>query len=107
LPTGCTVTPKYKINRESSWQTGTAAVAGATEARLNINKRYKESQVGFDVVCTTGTPHISAWSILLITLGKRRLMEDVVYRNVPLDRALLPDPAATLYCLPRTSLTLG
>lgn len=60
LPTGCTVTPKYKINRQASWQLGTAAVAGDTEVTMNITKRYREAQVGFDVVCTTGTPHISA-----------------------------------------------
>lgn len=69
LPTGCTVTPKYKINREASWQTGTAAVAGDTTAKLNITKRYKESQVGFDVVCTTGTPHISALIYVTDSLG--------------------------------------
>lgn len=60
LPTGCTVTPKYKINRESSWVTGTPATAGATSVKININKSYLESQVGIDVTCTTGTPHISA-----------------------------------------------
>jgi hypothetical protein len=70
LPTGCTVTPKYKINRESSWQAGTPAVAGDTEVILNINKRYKESQVGFDIVCTTSTPHISAGVYVTDTLGQ-------------------------------------
>lgn len=64
LPTGCTVTPKYKIDRESSWQTGTAAVAGDTEVRFNINKRYKDIQVGLDLVATTTTPQIN--SVVLI-----------------------------------------
>lgn len=57
LPTGCTVTPKYKIDR-GSWVTGTAATAGDTQVRLNINKRYKEIQLGFDLVATTATPTI-------------------------------------------------
>lgn len=64
LPTGATVTPKYKINREASWQTGTAAVAGETKVKLNINKRYKEIQLGMDLVATTATPEII--SIVLI-----------------------------------------
>lgn len=64
LPTGCTVTPKYKINRASSWTTGTAATAGATQAVLNINKRYKELQVGLDIVCTTATPTIYGITII-------------------------------------------
>lgn len=55
LPTGATITPKYKIDR-GSWVTGTAAIAGATEILLNINKRYKEIQVGHDWVATTATP---------------------------------------------------
>jgi hypothetical protein len=63
LPDGCTVTPKYKINR-GSWVTGTASVAGDTQARHNINKRYKELQVGLDVVCTTATPTIYGVTIV-------------------------------------------
>lgn len=69
LPSGCTVTPKYKINREGSWETGTAATAGATSIQLDINKRYKESQVGLDITCTTGTPHISAVIYVVDSLG--------------------------------------
>lgn len=72
LPTGCTVTPKYKINRESSWELGTAATAGATEIILNINKRYKESQIGLDIVCTTATPHISAMIYVIDSLGQEQ-----------------------------------
>lgn len=58
LPTGATVTPKYKIDRESSWQTGTAGVAGSTSIILNVDKRYKEIQLGFDLVATDTTPEI-------------------------------------------------
>lgn len=64
LPTGATVTPKYKINRESSWQTGTAAVAGDSVIKLNINKRYNEIQLGMDLTATDTTSEII--SIVLI-----------------------------------------
>jgi hypothetical protein len=60
LPTGATVTPKYKINREASWNTGTAAVAGDTSVTFPIGKRYKESQVGIDVTATNTTPEITS-----------------------------------------------
>lgn len=70
LPTGCTVTPKYKINREASWELGTPATAGATSIDFNIVKRYKESQVGIDVTCTTATPHISALIYVTDSLGQ-------------------------------------
>lgn len=64
LPTGATFTPKYKIDRESSWQTGTAKTAGATSAKLNINKRYLEIQLGFDLVATTVSPEIRSESLI-------------------------------------------
>lgn len=69
LPTGVTITPKYKINREASWEPGTAAIAGAVDTTINITKRYKESQVGIDVTCTTATPHISAVIYVTDSLG--------------------------------------
>lgn len=59
LPTGATVTPKYKIDR-GSWVTGTAAVAGDTSVMLNINKRFNEIQLGLDLVATTATPVITS-----------------------------------------------
>ena len=60
LPTGCTITPKYKINREASWNLGSAATATSTEAELLINKRYKEIQIGFDIVATVNYPTITS-----------------------------------------------
>lgn len=59
LPSGATITPKYKLDR-GSWTTGTAATAGATEAKLNFpaTRRFKEIQVGFDYTCTTTEPKI-------------------------------------------------
>ena len=71
LPTGCTITPKYKVNR-GSWVSGTAATEGATQSRLNINKRYKELQVGFDVVCTTTTPVIYGVTIIRDLVQRER-----------------------------------
>lgn len=59
LPEGCTVTPKYKIDR-GSWVTGTAGTEGDTEIKLAINKRYKEIEVGFDIVATTNYPVITS-----------------------------------------------
>lgn len=64
LPTGCTVTPKYKVDRASNWTSGTAATAGATEMRQNIDERYKEIQFALDIVATTATPKITSEVII-------------------------------------------
>lgn len=72
LPTGATVTPKYKINREASWNTGTAATATATEILLNINKRFNEIQIGFDLVATTATPEIISTTLIYESLSSER-----------------------------------
>lgn len=69
LPTGATVTPKYKIDRANSWTSGTTVTSG-TEAKLNINKRYKEIQVGFDLVATDTTPEITSQELIWDTLAK-------------------------------------
>lgn len=65
LPTGCTVTPKYKADRAANWTSitdvgGSAAIAGATEVRMNMDVRYKEIQFAIDVVATTTTPRITS-----------------------------------------------
>lgn len=62
LPSGATLTPKYKIDR-GSWvlATGTGiGDEGDTSVRFNINKRYKEIQVGFDLVATATTPVVTS-----------------------------------------------
>jgi hypothetical protein len=63
LPTGCTVRPKYKINREANWHyiddTGTnqtAMQANDTTKDFYINKRYREIQIGFEGTTTAATP---------------------------------------------------
>lgn len=70
LPTGATVTPKYKINRASSWTNATpakVAVAGQTSIDLSINKRFKELQVALDLVATTTTPQIISTTLIVET----------------------------------------
>jgi len=64
LPTGATITPKYKIDRATSYTSGTAAVATDTVIKLNINKRYKEIQLSFDAVATTATPEIISVTLI-------------------------------------------
>ena len=71
LPTGATVTPKYKIDR-GSWITGTAATVGATEIVLPINKRYKEIMLGLDLVADTETPEIISVNLIYETLSRER-----------------------------------
>ena len=71
LPTGCTITPKYQIDR-GSWVTGTAVGEGGTQARLNINKRYKEIRIGFDVVSTTTTPVIYGVTLIRDTMAEEK-----------------------------------
>ena len=56
LPTGASVTPKYKIDG-GSWVTGDAVTSGQ-RAVININDRYKFIQIGYDLVATTTTPEI-------------------------------------------------
>lgn len=72
LPSGCTVTPKYKIDRASNWTTGTAGTANSTSIKLNINKRYNEIQLGMDLVATTTTPEILAVTLIIDTLTSER-----------------------------------
>lgn len=57
LPAGCTVTPKYKFDRATSFTTGTAAVAGDTSIRYNFAteaSRFKEVMFGFDIASSSG-----------------------------------------------------
>lgn len=72
LPTGATVTPKYKINRAGSWTSGSATTTG-TEARLTIGTggtRFREIQFGMDLVATTATPEITGVTLEFDTLGE-------------------------------------
>ena len=72
LPTGATVTPKYKIDRASGWTSGTTVTAGGTQAQVSINKRYKEIQVGMDLVATATTPVIIGLTLIRDTLGSEK-----------------------------------
>lgn len=63
LPTGCTVTPKYKINRAASWTLGTGTdigTVGSNYCIMDINQRYFEIEYGYDLVATTGYPAITS-----------------------------------------------
>jgi hypothetical protein len=50
-----TVTPKYKLDRASSWTTGTAATSGAVEIEEPIFTRCNEIEIGFDFTSTSNT----------------------------------------------------
>lgn len=68
LPTGATVTPKYKINREATWNNDDDAIqatAGASEVLLPINKSFKEIQLAYDLTATTTTPKIISISLVV------------------------------------------
>jgi hypothetical protein len=63
LPTGCTVTLKYKIDREASWHTSDTAVAGDTDLvyKFATGRRFKEIEFGLSIataVDSTATPEI-------------------------------------------------
>lgn len=68
LPTGATITPKYKINRESSWNNDDDAVqatAGDTSVELNINKEFKEIQLAIDLGATDTTPQVTSITLII------------------------------------------
>jgi hypothetical protein len=74
LPTGATVTPKYKIDR-GSWVLGTDSgqsfqgAATQTKVKFPINKRYKEIQLGHNLAATTASPDIISVSLIWDTLA--------------------------------------
>lgn len=53
LPTGCTVTPFYILDRGTKI-TDASAATGDTDALIEINKRCHEIQYGFDFTCPKG-----------------------------------------------------
>lgn len=63
LPTGATVTAKYRLNRAAAWTFGTTVTAGGTTAVALIDKRYNEVEYGFDVTATTTNPVITSVGI--------------------------------------------
>lgn len=60
LPTGCTVTPKYKIDRATNFTIGTAAVATATRIEQVIMLPYKEVEFGYNLTATVNYPTITS-----------------------------------------------
>lgn len=59
LPTGATITPKYRLNDGDAFTTGTAGVAGDTSITMNIDEDFSVIQLGFDFTSTTTTPTIT------------------------------------------------
>ena len=56
LATGQSVTPKYGLDRATSFTTGTAAsTVGDTNVSLYINTIYKEAECGFNLASTSNT----------------------------------------------------
>lgn len=70
LPTGASVTPKYKIDR-GDWVAGDTVTSGNT-ARININKRYREMQLGYTLAATTATPQLIAATFIFEDLASER-----------------------------------
>lgn len=56
LASGCSVTGKYKTERNSSWTSGTSATTGDTSTFVSFDtlggKRYREIEYGFDATST-------------------------------------------------------
>lgn len=61
LPVGCTITPKYKLDRATSWTLGTGTdigIAGSQFCLMDINQRYYEIEYGYDITATVNYPKI-------------------------------------------------
>lgn len=75
LPTGCTVTPKYKFDRAASWTYATneqIGVAGTAQCSMQINGRYHEIEYGFDLAATTDYPVITGMYYSFNPLSQER-----------------------------------
>lgn len=59
LPTGCTVAPKYKIDRATNFTIGTAGIAGSNRIEQVIMQPFKEIEIGFDLTATVNYPTIT------------------------------------------------
>lgn len=75
LPANCSVTPKYKIDRATSWTSGTTInTTGSKLAKLHINKRFKEIQTGYDLVgSSSGTPTITGDALIFEDLDRETI----------------------------------
>lgn len=75
LPANCSVTPKYKLDRATSWTNGdTVNTTGATVAKIHINKRFNEIETGYDLVgSTSNTPTVTSDTLLFDDLQEERI----------------------------------
>ena len=75
LPAGVKITPKYRID-DGDWIYGTYSTKqGDTEVKLEINKRFRELEFGFDGEMTddnTVTPRIISVQANVRSLGEER-----------------------------------
>jgi hypothetical protein len=75
LPDGVKITPKYRID-DGDWVYGTYSTKqGDTEVKLEINKRFRELEFGFDGEMTddnTVTPRIISVQANVRSLGEER-----------------------------------
>lgn len=76
LPSGASITAKYKRNR-GSWLTGTtvtSASADPTQAKVIWGTRWKELQFGFDGTATTTTPRITGIFLVYDDLSEEQVL---------------------------------
>jgi hypothetical protein len=68
LPTGCTVTAKYRLDRATPWIFGATKTSGETIATANLaglkSLRYHEAEYGFDVTATTNYPQLTSVGLI-------------------------------------------
>lgn len=73
LPSGVTLTPKYRTTRDGDWTYGTAVTSGDS-LKMSINKRFKAIQFGFDLaIIGSETPVITAGVLVFDDLRKEAL----------------------------------
>jgi len=74
LPEDATITMKYRLDRNGAWVTGgTLNTEDRNYIRLDVNKRFKELQIGFDVVCDSETVVVTSVSAVIDTLSAEKL----------------------------------
>jgi hypothetical protein len=82
LPTGCTVTAKYRLNRSLPWIFGQTAVAGSHIATARIggiaSQRYTEIEYGFDVTATVNFPYITSAGLFFKPLAEESISGDTL-----------------------------
>jgi len=71
LPSGSTITPKYRTS-DTTFTTGTAATAGATQVEMNIDTDFYVIQLGFDFTAGSTTPTITSMTFVFDDLASEQ-----------------------------------